>query len=502
MRKNLDIYFFIVFCIAVAIVCAFTAYNFLSPAKPGAAVISSLFALMSIFVCAVAGFIYFKYEKLSIQKIFAIFFILFGLLYAFIIPMFGNNDEPNHWRRILQIKEGHIFADVSAENPSQLGGFLPSNAVPRIRGISDLFIKLDFENRQWNEFSNTAAYFPISYIFQMPGIIAVSLFSKMTFLQAYTGRLSSLFFSFILCLFMIKQIPFKKKTLFALFSTPVFLQQSAALCADISIILTAFLISVFVIICYQDEFKEISKKHLAFFAVLSLSISLVKTVYLPIMLLFLAVPFSKHKKTKNFIVFFAALFIVCMFLDLTWTIGAGAFYTQDNFSRSYVLSHSVYAIYLIARNLIFTIPETIYETFGGAIAFGVSGQSSFSPILAFVYAFYFIVLILCDDFYKPNKLLSAFSAVIIIAVSFAVTAAILIGGDFFKIVFERGYLGMHARYLYPIAFLAVLLISGIYKIHLNIDKEIVFKNFLLLAAFMHLAVFSSVIIFFSKYLLI
>lgn len=48
--------------------------------------------------------------KVSIEKIFVIFALFFGILYAFITPPFQSVDEANHFLRSYAVTQGQIIS--------------------------------------------------------------------------------------------------------------------------------------------------------------------------------------------------------------------------------------------------------------------------------------------------------------------------------------------------------------------------------------------------------
>ena len=52
------------------------------------------------------------------------YILLFGLLFALLIPPFQSPDEPNHFYRAWQVSEGHFFPEKKGD---RLGGMLPAS---------------------------------------------------------------------------------------------------------------------------------------------------------------------------------------------------------------------------------------------------------------------------------------------------------------------------------------------------------------------------------------
>ena len=91
--------------------------------------------------------------NLSIEKIFVLLAILFGILYVFILPPFQSVDEGMHFFRTYQISEGHLTAKkidgkVGDEIPSSLSDFY-DKYVPFIKNI-DKFEEICYTKKHTN----------------------------------------------------------------------------------------------------------------------------------------------------------------------------------------------------------------------------------------------------------------------------------------------------------------------------------------------------------------
>ncbi|MDR3048936.1 MAG: DUF2142 domain-containing protein [Elusimicrobiota bacterium] len=499
MSKRLSLALFAAFCIGAIILSIITGIKLHSPVKPGADIIAALFVLLSVFICFVSGFVFFRYDKLKIEKIFAVFFVVFGFLYMVIIPMFGSNDEPNHWKRILQISRGDI---MSVQVQQEVGGFLPSNTVPRLRGISDLFIKFDEKNIEFFNFGNTAAYSPLSYTLHLPGVLAANLISNYVYANAYAGRLSCLILSFFLLYFVIRKIPIKKKTLFVLITTPLFLQETATLNADVLLNIVSYAAIVLILFYSYGEaaLEKIKIRTLLIIILLSLIISMNKTAYFPLILLFLMLPSSKFQSQKQKIISISVLFIICFIIDLLWTLKTSGGMDTDFNNMAYVFANPISFAILFTKNVIANFPYAVYGSFGGNLGFSVTGESPISKWLIYPYVLSILFTALSEKYYelkKNNKFL--IFVVLFSTISLFSAAMIYANLNFWQnpngIVLFTG-----ARYYIPVWFLTALFIASFKTIHINIDEEKVFRIMLLIIPFIHLAAYSTLIIFYSKYL--
>ncbi|MDR3243290.1 MAG: DUF2142 domain-containing protein [Elusimicrobiota bacterium] len=499
MSKRVEIVVFIVFCIAVAVLSIFTGLKLHNSSKAGADILTALFVLLSIGISAGAGYIFFSYEKLKIEKIFLMFFIVFGALYLIILPMFGSNDEPNHWKRILQISRGGIIAQSTSQG---VGGLLPSNTIVRVKGVKDLFSKFDENNIEFLEFGNTAAYSPISYLLHLPGVIAANLLGDYVFASAYAGRLSCFLLSLVLLYFIIKKLPFKKKTFFVLTTAPLFLQEASSLNADIFIYISSYIAVAFALIySYGNHLDDKMKiRRLIFIFFLSIAISLMKTVYLPIILIFLMIPASMFKSRKQALFLFSALFIISFAADLIWTIKSSVAYDTGFNNMAFVFAHPISFIILLTRNAAANFLYAIYGSFGGNLGFGVTGESPISLWLIIFYVLSILFVILSEK-YQDFKFLHRFLFFIISGsvIVLSIASMIYISINFWQSPNAIIYFTA-ARYFIPAWFFIALFISSFKIIHIQIDEDKVFKCMLLIIPFIHLSAYSTLITFFTKYL--
>ena len=119
-----------------------------------------------------------KIKSISLEKLFLIISMFFGLLYVFILPPFQSVDEGAHFYRTYQISSGQFKAQniegrVGDVLPKSLSDFF-NLYKPFIKDIDkktninnikrDLKLELNEDNKVFTEFVNTALYSPICYV--------------------------------------------------------------------------------------------------------------------------------------------------------------------------------------------------------------------------------------------------------------------------------------------------------------------------------------------------
>lgn len=71
--------------------------------------------------------------RVSVEKVFVIFALLFGMLYAIITPPFQSVDEANHFLRSYAITEGQI---VSTKQDTAVGSVLPASLFQLVKNFN------------------------------------------------------------------------------------------------------------------------------------------------------------------------------------------------------------------------------------------------------------------------------------------------------------------------------------------------------------------------------
>ncbi len=248
----------------------------------------------------------------SIEKLFVLIALFFGILYVFILPPFQSVDEGMHFFRTYQISEGQF---VSKNIDGKVGDVIPSSLskfyemyVPFIKnidkktGISDIKrnfqLPLNAENKDFTQFTNTSLYSPVCYISQLPGVIAGKLAGLSLAGIYYLGRLSNLIAYCLLVFWALKITPFFKCPMFLLALMPMSLSLAGAYTCDVAVLGLNFLwIAVILKMMTQPQKLDLKSKWIAITAVLGLLIALSKSYVLLLPLIFLLPP--KLFKTKR-----------------------------------------------------------------------------------------------------------------------------------------------------------------------------------------------------------
>lgn len=473
-----------------------------------------VFSLSVISLIGIALYVFIYYQKLTIDNIFFIFFTVIGLSYLFILPMSGAPDEGAHWLRILDIKEGHIIAGYSIDDRhggDMLSGNARFNFDVRNGKYSDLnkyiTLNLDKENKIWYEFSNTALYSPISYLFQIPGVILLSLFTDSTLLLMYAGRISAFLFSLLVVSACIKRLPVHKFLVFCIAMMPMFIHQSISLSADTSLNSVSLAASAFIIAVLFNNKNKITKKQIIVCFCLAICISLSKIVYLPLVFLFCLIPITKFESRKQYLLFCISIIVLSFLLNLGWFVYVSSKYKIDfhdganmNEQLKFIFSNPLGFCKIILKTWVLKFPGYISGYLGSTIGWYIEIPST----ILYLYLMISIMLML---FEKESNLNIPFKKR---AILFLITASILClitASEYltWTTVGSNQLSGIQGRYFIPS--IMILLIAIVYSVPVCV-KEIqfagrkpsrsifAFKYFLPSICIMHLYVLQKILLYY------
>ncbi len=174
--------------------------------------------------------------------------LLFGCVFALLVPPFQSPDEPNHFLRAYQVSEGHFWATRTADQ--RLGGILPVS----LQGVCDSFaflknnpaartdfvqirrvaaVPLQTEQRAFLDFANTAVYAPTGYLPQAAAIAIMRWTGAGPLAMLYAARLANLLIWWLLVAAAVRLIPAFRKLFIALLLLPAGLVIAASANADV-----------------------------------------------------------------------------------------------------------------------------------------------------------------------------------------------------------------------------------------------------------------------------
>ena len=255
-------------------------------------------------------------KDFSLEKLFVLIALFFGVLYVFILPPFQSVDEGMHFFRTYQISEGNFLAKkidgkVGDEIPLSLSDFYDMYT-PFIKNIdkktnlaqmkNNFQLQVNDREREFTQFTNTALYSPVCYISQLPGVVAGKLAKVSLGGIYYLGRLSNLIAYCLLVFFALRITPFFKCPMFLLALMPMSLSLAGAYTCDVAVLVLNFLwMAVILKTMTLPQTVKFTNKWIITLAVLGVLIALSKSYILLLPLIFLLPPRLFNTKKDYFI---------------------------------------------------------------------------------------------------------------------------------------------------------------------------------------------------------
>ncbi|MDR2864498.1 MAG: DUF2142 domain-containing protein [Spirochaetaceae bacterium] len=475
------------------------------------------FHVLTLALILIGGFVFFNYNRLAIHKIFFIFFLLFGLSYLLLFRMWSIPNEMTHWFRIFEIAEGHLVSEAGG------GRSMPQGLILDIDSVNGKYTDLAHNrNIQINRnekmsywFAGAALYSPATYTFQLIGLKIASAFTDRTLLLMYAARFSAFVLSLFVLTFAIKKIPVKQKSFFMLAMTPVFFQEAVSLAGDSLANTLAFAFTALILAYSLNKEEKRGLCGKAGILLIAVFLSLVKVVYLPLVLLIFLLPVSCFSSKKSRTLFLASLLLLCVVLNLIWLGLAKGFlsdYRPDVDPAGqfkYIVTHPVEYIKILL--------DTYTANFKGYFVMFMGQYLTWAMISVnhyFISAYkVFLFLVLLSEHYKHHeykKLLRLFlfislSVIILIATSLYIQWTV-VGSSIIE--------GIQGRYFIPVSILLALCINihtirfgqrfkllinnaKLNEIKLCLDSDLIFKYALLVVAIVNLQALSSLIGFYT-----
>lgn len=265
----------------------------------------------------------------SVPKVFLFFAISWGVLMVFLTPVFMIPDEPNHFYRAYQISELKFIPEV---NDNRLGGILPHSLLAlqlkiwetngiNLRMDKNIFyeclsISLKPKEKAFIFFPNTSLYSPVSYIPQSIGISIGKAFTAPPLVLVYLGRLFNLALWILLIYLALIIIPTYKWLFLLLALLPMSISQSASLSADVMVNGLSFLLIAIIFNLAFTLKAKLGIKELIILVIIAVFLTLSKSIYFFLILLYFIIPVIKARTTRSYIIYSIVL-ILCTFITLT-----------------------------------------------------------------------------------------------------------------------------------------------------------------------------------------
>jgi uncharacterized membrane protein len=266
-----------------------------------------------------------KMQLLKLENWFLILALVFGLIFAFLVPPNQVPDEDRHFARVYAILEGNLTSK-DVDMPRALYRLLPDYyTMPEHAekfNINSYLLNFSDESdySEMRVFSPAASYSPLLYF---PQLVGVGL-GKILGLNAQglfvLGRIFSLFLFVGVGYFVLKTSPVAKKTLFIFLTMPMNIYIAASYSAD-TVQLCITLIYLNMVMLSLSSLNPLTRREWIVFLVLAFLLSLTKPVSLSLVLLSLAIPVARFGSLQKKILFVAVQLGIAAVFTYAWTRG-------------------------------------------------------------------------------------------------------------------------------------------------------------------------------------
>ena len=267
-------------------------------------------------------------SKVSIEKIFILFALIFGIIYTIITPPFQSVDESAHFLRSYAITQGQF---ISTKHNNKVGSLLPEALGTIISKydylIKDITQKTSFNDTKANFFiknspqkiflsyPNTALYSPVPYIAQSTGIIIGKILNFSPLLLLYTARIFNLILYCILGYYAIKCTPYLKLAVFLILLSPMNISLAASCSTDVTLIGCSLLLFA-KILQYTYREEKLSIKNYILLTLLITVIALTKQ-YVYFILFIFFIPAEKFG--EKYIFKISTIILIPLILFAAWS---------------------------------------------------------------------------------------------------------------------------------------------------------------------------------------
>lgn len=435
-----------------------------------------LIVAINIFLILMYSFLFYRFNKTKIEKIYLMIILPIGIIFLMLFPMGTIPDEINHFLRALEISQGNLNPTMKDK---EQGRYFDAS-IDNVISSNDYnltfsnFTKKKSDEKKFYGFGNTALYAFVCYIPQVIGIIIAKILHLPLLLYVYSGRLINFIVFVFLTYNAIKLLPYKKMTLFLILLFPMVLQEAVSLSPDaLTISITAFFVSY--IMHLKTDNIVLKKRQIFILSLSSLVLSLCKIVYLPICLLSFLIPKECFKTLKRKNAMLISIIFFAVIINLLWLSFSSGFLPSRadvNSSRQlhYIMCNIPSYIGIILRTFANYYDAYFYSSIGIELGrFEVYLSKLLIDILAILFIFVFVFD--NNDVVENNKL-NYIEKILILIIVFGIV--LLINTSLYlqwTPVGNNMVLGIQGRYFIPLYILAMLSISKY-----NISPKINFAN--------------------------
>lgn len=455
----------------------------------------SVLKIMYIILCVVVSaflilcFYCLALKKIAIEKCFATIAFALGIIYLFVITMYGVPDEPSHidtayrysnymmgisepensfytYKRSDDVDmQVHALNSIKQNVGKESYLYLFNNLFSKVK--NDELVKCFARNN-----SNNA-----SFIFYLPASLGITIgrfFGLGTLPMLLLGRLMNLSVYIFLVYFAIKKIPFGKNGLAVIALLPITLQEAASFSYDSMVNGISFLFIGYCLNLIYGECVAIKTSDMIIFLGLCLLVASVKGgVYLPLCIMMLLIPIKRGYLKKEMLQYYLIVLILCglFFLKnniinivnrMTSIAGASTGQTTSNgfYTFSYLLSHPLKVILLYANTISSKGENLLKGLLGGNLGW-LNIPIPWYFLIGILFIYIWLSMSVDNNKIKIRVIDKIFALCAIIGCFFLVNLSMLVSATAFG---ENIILGVQGRYFIPFIPLVYLLIKK-KKIH-------------------------------------
>ena len=326
-----------------------------------------------------------------IERTFLVMWVFFGAMYLMSATLFNIPDEVGHLCRSYEVSSFHAISEV---NPDTGGGgrdlplavdlgLLKKNW----QSFSENKGMRESENLVFFTFSNISLYSPVSYIPQGLGIGIARYFTSNVAAIVYSGRMMNWLFITLILYAAIRIIPVGKEILALVALMPMNIQESVSLAADGLVMSVSMLLVAYVLYLRHTVSSVMSVWQYVIMYMLAFTISQLKIVYLPFILLYLLIPEARFGSRKKKLFHLAGGALLAVASNLIWLKLCHKFLTISGTDAgaqlSYILTHPVDYFVVFARTY-FIWGETLLHCMVGSALAEVNVQTIGFMVFAYL----------------------------------------------------------------------------------------------------------------------
>lgn len=420
-----------------------------------------------------------KKYKNKIEKLFLTFIIPIGVMFVVLLPPNWTPDEEGHMFRAYDLSLGNFITPLGEKNEGDI--YVPEEMLELALEKNDLNYSLVHKHMQKDADYNTLVpvqttfktYFPINYLTGGITFFITRTLNINILLSCYFIKLLNFLLFIIIGYYCIKLIPFGKLLLAIYMFLPMIIQQACSLSADAFINGISLLFIVYNLkLLYQEH--DLNIKQRIIYYLLTLSISLCKYVYFPIVFMSLLLIKNKNISKKNK----RKLIIISIIISIISAIGWFIFTQNYVDVRQYIKDANVKPIeqvkYILQNPIEYCkVLKNTFESYGAYYLFTfVGSELGYANIeIPQIYILIMLFALFLLPFIEKNeKSFEKWQKVIMILIFVMLTILILTGLYLTWSPLQYHVVaGVQGRYFIPVFIILLLTI-------INKDKHLEIRN--------------------------